>query len=114
MCLQGIMSQITVFKNLHLKTINLLISGPLDIIRVCLALLPDFTIKNVHSIQTSWLKYQVDRSEKVRMKSVLQASIGYGSLIRKFKNYVLRHEDFQIDIIQADIDNTKLIWNKYF
>ena len=113
MCLQGFMSQITVFKNLRLKTINLLISGLLGIVGVCLALLLSFTIDNVRSIQTSWLEYQVDRSEKARLETVLRASIGYGGMIHNFKNYVLRHEDLLMDTVQADIGSAKTVIRQY-
>lgn len=101
------------FKNLRLKTINLLISGLLGIVGVCLAILLGFTIDNVRSIQTSWLEYQVDRSEKARLESVLRASIGYGGMIHNFKNYVLRHEDFRMDAVQADIGSAKTVIRQY-
>ncbi|MCK5092110.1 MAG: hypothetical protein KAR30_06240, partial [Gammaproteobacteria bacterium] len=80
---------------------------------MCLTLLLVFTIDNVRSIQTSWHEYQVDRSEKARLESVLRASIGYGGLIHEFKNYVLRHEDFRMDAVQADIGSAKTVINQY-
>ena len=100
-------------KNLSLRSIILLVSGIIGLSGVALAVLLGYTIRNVSSIEESWYTYQADRSEKARLESVLRAAIGYGGMIHDFKNYVLRHEDFRMDLVQADIGAARAVVGQY-
>ncbi len=100
-------------KNLSLRSIILLVSGIIGLAGVALAILLGYTIKNVSSIEDSWYTYQADRSEKARLESVLRAAIGYGGMIHGFKNYVLRHENFRMDLVQADIGAARAVIGQY-
>lgn len=101
------------FKNLSLRAIIVLVSGLIGLTGIGLAILLSYTVHNVGSIQTSWHEYQLDRSEKARLESVLSASIGYGGMIHEFKNYVLRHENVRVSKIQAHIGAAKAVINQY-
>ena len=80
---------------------------------VCLVILLAYTIQNVRSIEEGWYTYQADRSEKARLESVLRAAIGYGGMIHDFKNYVIRHEEFRMDRVQADIGAARAVIGQY-
>jgi len=43
---------------------------------------------NVSLVVESWQTYQVDRSDKAKLTSILQAEIGYGGAIHHFKNFI--------------------------
>ncbi|MBT3552161.1 MAG: diguanylate cyclase [Rhodospirillaceae bacterium] len=100
-------------RNFRLRTIIVMVSGLIGLSGLALVVLLAFTIDNVRSIEEGWFTYQSDRSEKARLESVLRASIGYGGMIHEFKNYVLRHEEFRMDLVQADIGAARAVIGQY-
>ena len=90
-----------------------MVSGLIGFAGLCLVILLAYTIQNVRSIEEGWFIYQSDRSEKARLESVLRASIGYGGMIHEFKNYVLRHEEFRMERVHADIGAARAVIGQY-
>lgn len=101
------------FEKLRLRTINFVVSIIIGLSGILLAAVLSFTVLNIGSIETSWIKYQADRSEKARLESSLRKAIGYGGMIHHFKNYVLRHREPLIDDIQSDIGAAKAVVGQY-
>lgn len=71
------------------------------------------TSRNISIVDSSWREYQVNRSEKARLESVLRASIGYGGMIHEFKNFILRQDLSRIDLVQAHTGAAKAVIAQY-
>lgn len=101
------------FKNLRLSTLVLLGAATLLVAGAALVLVAIQTSKNVSVVETSWKEYQVNRSEKARLESVLRASIGYGGMIHEFKNFILRQDASRIDLVQEHTGGARAVISQY-
>lgn len=101
------------FKNLRLSTLVLLGATTLLVAGAALVLVAIQTSKNVSVVETSWKEYQVNRSEKARLESVLRASIGYGGMIHEFKNFILRQDASRIDLVQEHTGGARAVISQY-
>jgi diguanylate cyclase (GGDEF)-like protein len=101
------------FANMRLGAINFLVSIIIGLAGILLAAALSVTVLNIGVIETSWLKYQADHSEKARLESALRKAIGYGGMIHHFKNYILRREENLIDNIQSDIGAVRAVIGQY-
>lgn len=90
-------------KNIRISTtawvfvIALVISGGL------LAVSSMITIDNISTIKQTWDRFEESRSEKAASLSALRKEIGYGGMIHQFKNFVLRHGEERIGIVNAKL-----------
>ncbi len=101
------------FKNLRLSTLVLLGAATLLVAGAALVIVAIQTSKNVSVVETSWKEYQVNRSEKARLESVLRASIGYGGMIHEFKNFILRQDASRIDLVQEHTGGARAVISQY-
>lgn len=100
-------------RGLRLRTINLLVSGVIVLAALGLALVLAYTIHNVRLIETSWLNYRADRSDKARLESIMRSAIGYGGMIHDFKNYIIRRQPALVERVQADITTARAAVKQY-
>ncbi|MCK5166538.1 MAG: response regulator, partial [Rhodospirillaceae bacterium] len=61
------------------------------------------TINNISTIKSTWDEFEQTRSDKAAALSALRKEIGYGGMIHQFKNFVLRHDNERIGIINAKL-----------
>lgn len=101
------------FGKLRLRTVNFAVSIIIGLSGILLAAVLSFTVLNIGAIETSWIKYQADHSEKARLESALRKAIGYGGMIHHFKNYVLRHQEPLVDNIHSDIGAAMAVVGQY-
>lgn len=113
MCWPSSVKVMKVLKNLRLSTLVLLGAGTLFLAGAALVSVAIQTSKNVSVVESSWKEYQVNRSEKARLESVLRASIGYGGMIHEFKNFILRQDASRIDLVQEHSGGAKAVIAQY-
>jgi len=69
--------------------------------------------KKIDIFDETWQSYQTDLSEKARLGSALQSSVGYGGLIHDFINYSLRRSDNLKRDIELHIGGATAILEQY-
>ncbi|MEE8515284.1 MAG: PAS-domain containing protein, partial [Alphaproteobacteria bacterium] len=60
-----------------------------------------------------WTEFEESRSIKTRTVTALRAEMGYGGMIHQFKNYVLRREDWRVEIVESKIENASATLAQY-
>lgn len=99
--------------NLKLNTIGSIFSfsfavlGLLGIISILIV------NKNVSEVQQAWQTYQIDRSEKARLNSLLVQHWGYGGAIHHFKNYILRQNEYHFNNANNKLTKAQQIVSQY-
>jgi len=101
------------FANLRLTTARTIIGAVLLLLAALFAGTSAYLSSEIRSIERTWTLFQYDRSEKARLESYLRGSLGYGGMIHEFKNYLLRHEDFRKNAVDAHIGAAKTIIKQY-
>ncbi len=91
------------FKNLKLKTVGLIFSLAFAIIGLMSVVSVIIIKSQVSQVQTSWKTYNIDRSDKAKLISLLRAQIGYGGAIHHFKNYILRNTPQYFQLAQSKL-----------
>lgn len=85
------------FKDLKFATVAIIFSVAFAFVGVLSIISVAIIDTNVSLVGESWQTYQIDRSDKAKLTSILQAEIGYGGAIHHFKNYVLRNDSKYFD-----------------
>ena len=67
----------------------------------------------VDRVEQGWIAYQAEYSEEVRLKSALDRTLGYGGLIHKYKNLILRKDLQEVDRVNAHIGAVDLLLDQY-
>jgi methyl-accepting chemotaxis protein len=68
---------------------------------------------NISSVQKTWDKFELGRSEKVRALNALRREFGYGGMIHLFKNYVLRQDQTQVANVIAKMGGINTVISRY-
>ncbi len=89
-------------KNLKLKTIGYLLIGALVLMGGSQIIGNQTSSANLQSIEKTWQRFDVSRSEKSRALIALYREIGYGGLIHDFKNLVLRGGEERLLDVHGD------------
>lgn len=100
-------------KNLRLSTLVFVGAATMLVAGTMLVSIAIQTSKNVSVVERSWKEYQVNRSEKARLESVLQTSIGYGGMIHEFKDFILRQDVSRVDLVLAHTGGAKAVIAQY-
>ncbi|MDH3326869.1 MAG: ATP-binding protein [Gammaproteobacteria bacterium] len=64
-------------------------------------------------VENSWDSFQEKFSEKTRLKSSLDSILGYGGMIHKFKNLVLRKDIKQLHEVLSQLGAANILLEKY-
>ncbi|MDA3971366.1 MAG: diguanylate cyclase [Desulfobulbaceae bacterium] len=100
-------------KKLKLQSVNLLVLSILASTGVVLVLTLAYTVQQINQVEDDWNRYQVIRSDKARLESVLRSSIGYGGMIHNFKNFILRQDSQFMDSALANIGAARAALAQY-
>jgi len=100
-------------KHIKLITIRRLFASLMLLTCIILGFGTMFLERNISIIDDTWELFQTDRSEKSRLESALRAAIGYGGMIHEFKNFILRHESFRMDLIHKQIGSAEAVIQQY-
>lgn len=79
-------------KNLHISTVSWVFVIILTVAGGAFIASSLVAVENASSIRAIWDEFQAGRSEKARALNLLRREIGYGGMIHKFKNFVLRQD----------------------
>jgi|GEM_PF-1934362 len=79
-------------KDLKFKIVGIIFSVAFALVGILSIISVLIIDENVSLVRESWQTYQIDRSDKAKLTSILQAEIGYGGAIHHFKNFILRNE----------------------
>jgi hypothetical protein len=90
-------------KKLKLQSVNLLVLSLLASTGVVLILTLAYTVQQINQVEDDWNRYQVIRSDKASLESVLRSSIGYGGMIHHFKNFIFRNDNELVALVHNDI-----------
>lgn len=63
------------------------------------------TSDNTLNVQSEWVHYEQQTSQRIAILDHLRNAIGYGGLIHNFKNYVLRGTDQYSERVEQSIDH---------
>ncbi len=80
-------------KNIRIKAVGRLFIIALALGGGMLALSSLTISRNAASIQNNWYIFKESQSEKARALNALRREIGYGGMIHKFKNHILRKNE---------------------
>lgn len=69
--------------------------------------------KQSTEISKNWANFEVNRSEKARAANSLYQELGYGGMIHRYKNMVLRHDLSQLPAIKAHINRARSSLDRY-
>jgi len=94
------------FKNLKLKQVGLIFSLAFALIGLMSVISIIIIESNVSLVRDSWRTYQIDRSDKAKLTSTLQAELGYGGVIHQFKNFILRAKPKYFESAKAKLIET--------
>lgn len=100
-------------KNLRLSTLVFVGAATMLVAGTLLVSIAIQTSKNVSVVERSWKEYQANRSEKVRLESVLRSTIGYGGVIHEFKNFILRQDTAEIDLVREHTGGARAVIAQY-
>lgn len=64
-------------------------------------------------VDETWQDYQLSKSEKARLESILRSAIGYGGMIHDFKNLILRKDIDYLDGVQSHIGAARIVLDQY-
>ena len=98
---------------LSLKQIN----STLVTILFCLGVIVAYGIyhlsEKTQQVEKNWTEFQAEYSEAVRLKGALDMAIGYGGMIHKFKNLILRKDLNEVDQVNAKLGAAYHILDQY-
>lgn len=95
--------QMNFLKNTHINKIGWVFIFSVLVTGGLFAASSLITIDNISTIKKTWDSFEESRSEKAAALSALRKEIGYGGMIHQFKNFVLRHDEEHIRIVNAKL-----------
>jgi hypothetical protein len=63
--------------------------------------------------QDIWLEFEQDRSDRLRALIALRSELGYGGMIHRFKNYILRQKKSDFEAVVSSIGGAKAALSRY-
>jgi len=75
--------------------------------------LSSVSLSRTTQIQDIWLEFEENRSDRLKSLIRLRSELGYGGMIHKFKNHILRQSDIESKNIISSIDSAKIALSQY-
>ncbi len=101
------------FRNLTLKKASILLASTLIVLGAILVTGNQVIHHSAGKVDNLWSIFQVERSEKARLKNLLRSSLGYGHMIHNFKNLVLRKEQKYAEAVHHDLGAVRTAIDQY-
>ena len=98
---------------LSLKQIVMTLAALLFSLGAIVAAGISYLSNTTEQIDHRWVEFQAEYSEKIRLKGALDMALGYGGMIHKFKNLVLRKDLASADQVNAHLGAASLILEQY-
>ena len=100
-------------KYLSLKKTSAALSSALLVIAAIYVLGVMHFLTKTDEINDIWLALKSQQAEKVRMEIALRSALGYGGMIHKFKNYILRKDHRTYSELEREIGRALNIISQY-
>ena len=71
------------------------------------------SISNADNVKNIWLGFEEERNDRLRALNLLRSEIGYGGMIHRFKNYILRQKRSDAEEIISSIGGAKVALVQY-
>lgn len=82
----------TPLKAIRITTLGWVLVGALALVGLVVSAASFSTVSNISAVQSTWNEFEQGRSEKAQVLNALRREIGYGGMIHRFKNFVLRKD----------------------
>ncbi len=101
------------FKKIKISTVGNILAGMVLVLAFSFYYITNNIRSELTLVNITWENYQASRSEKARLESSLRSAIGYGGMIHSFKNFILREDISNFDVILSDIGAARSVINQY-
>ena len=71
------------------------------------------SLSSTNKVQGIWLEFEDDRNDKLKALVALRSEIGYGGMIHRFKNYILRQRKSDANAVISSIGGAKAALKRY-
>lgn len=100
-------------ENLSLKNLTLFLLGILFLAASLFSYDTYRLITQINEVDTAFVAYKSQHAEKARLLNSLRANLGYGGMIHKFKNYIIRKNQTRFVELQRSMGAVLSILEQY-
>ncbi len=98
---------------MKIKTASIAFIAGLFLLGSAIVWLSSISLSKTGQIQEIWLEFEAHRSDRLRNLIALRSELGYGGMIHRFKNYILRQSKNDSKAIIASLGGAKASLEQY-